>query len=402
MELSFLALMGVFVSGLALNLTPCVYPMLSVTVALFGGRQEKKLKTSFLRASVYFLGIILMYSSLGAAAALSGGFFGAVLQNSWVLILISVVMVILALSMFGIYEFMLPPQIVNWLGGTKRTGYVGIFLSGLLVGVFAAPCIGPPIVALFTVASQLENAAAGFWLFFVLAIGLGLPYLLLGTFSGLLKKLPKSGDWLIWVKKLFGVALLGLSFFYFALALYPNLLPNVWPIVLFGGAVYLGFLEKSGDRNLTFQNAKRILGVLVIGGVLVATFGRPKERVIWTSFSDEAFAQATEARKPVALEFFADWCIPCHELNRYTFTNPKVIQALSGFTRFRVDATNPTSEKTSKPLEDFNVLGVPTIIFFNSNGIEVEGARITGYVPPAEFLEYLDLVNKTRENGGSS
>ena len=203
-----LALVGIFISGLALNLTPCVYPMLSVTIALFShetGRGEKHLGAAFGKALLYVAGMASTYSALGVSAALTGGFFGAAVQNQWVLLALALLMFALALSMFGLYEIQAPSFLLNWIGSKRRVGFIGIFLSGLFVGVFAAPCIGPPIVALLTFVGQTANPTTGFLVFFVLALGLGFPYLILGTFSGLLTKLPKSGEWLLWVKKVFGV-----------------------------------------------------------------------------------------------------------------------------------------------------------------------------------------------------
>src|SRR3989338_1494430 len=238
MEVSPLALLGIFLSGVALNLTPCVYPMLSVTVALFGGKTEKRLGVAFGKALLYVAGMVFMYSFLGGFAALTGGFFGAILQNQWVLFAISLLMFILALSMFGLYEFQAPSAILSWMGGVRRAGNLGIFLSGLFVGIFAAPCIGPPIVALLTWVGQSTNPAFGFLVFFVLALGLGLPYLILGTFSGLLSKLPKSGEWLVWVIKVFGVILISLSLFYLSLSLYVDFLPFIVPTALAAGGFF--------------------------------------------------------------------------------------------------------------------------------------------------------------------
>ncbi|MBI4372873.1 MAG: thioredoxin fold domain-containing protein [Candidatus Omnitrophica bacterium] len=396
MEVSPLAFLGIFLTGLALNLTPCVYPMLSVTVALFGQNTEKHLGAAFTKALVYVAGIVFMYSLLGGLAALTGGFFGATLQSPWVLISISVLMFILALSMFGLYEFRLPPALVNWVGGNRRAGNAGIFLSGLFVGIFAAPCIGPPIVALLTLVGQSASPASGFSVFFVLALGLGAPYLVLGTFSGLLSKLPKSGEWLVWIKKIFGVALIGLALFYLTLALYSDFLSLVVPITLIGGGVYLGFFDPSGNKKTWFLRVKQSIGSLaVIAGILIL-FGKPIAGVVWEPYSGGKVKMAKEMRKPVVIDFYADWCIPCHELERYTYSNQAVIQALEPFVRLKVDATNPNTKEALEPIEKFDVIGVPTILFLDPDGKEVPEARITGYVPPAEFLKSSGtVVNST-------
>ncbi len=396
MELSFAAFIGVFFTGLALNLTPCVYPMLSVTVALFAP-DRKSSGQSFLKALVYVMGMASMYSALGLIAAFTGGFFGALIQNQWILLGISVVMFVLALSMFGIYEFQMPSWLLNWVSRKKRAGFLGLFLSGLFVGIFAAPCIGPPIVGLLTLVGQSGNPVSGFFIFFILALGLGLPYLLIGTFSGLLSTLPKSGAWLVWVKKVFGVVLLGLALFYFCLALYPDFLNSVIPMTLATGGVYLGFLDQIGNKSAFFKKIKLGFGALAIAGSFFFLTGKPVKGVVWETYTKEKINLAKETKQPVVMDFFADWCIPCHELDQHTYSNPKVIEALAPFAKFKVDATNPNSKEAMEPIETFEIVGVPTIIFLSPNGKEVPNTRITGYVPPAEFLDNLKPVLKTIE-----
>ncbi|MBI4368480.1 MAG: thioredoxin family protein [Candidatus Omnitrophica bacterium] len=397
MELSPLALFGILLSGLALNLTPCVYPMLSVTVALFGKDGNRSFGAAFRKALLYVSGIILMYSTLGVVAALTGGFFGAILQNSPVLLIIAFLMFLLALSMFGLYEIQVPSEFLNWAGGKRSASSVGIFISGLLVGVFAAPCVGPPIVALLALVGQSSNPFSGFLVFFVLALGLSLPYFILGTFSGLLSKLPKSGEWLVWVKKVFGVVLLGLSLFYLSLSLYSDFLPLVVPTALAVGGVYLGFFDRNGDQVKAFKHFKRFAGTAAVLGALFLLFAKPTEGVVWETYTPEKLALAAQAKKPVVIDFFADWCLPCHELERYTYSNSEVIDALTPFARLKVDATNPNTPESLEPVNRFDVVGVPTVLFLDPNGKEIAGTRITGYVPPAEFLEIVDTVHDAAE-----
>ncbi|MBI5464637.1 MAG: hypothetical protein HY966_06785, partial [Ignavibacteriales bacterium] len=246
---SLVAFLAIFVIGLALNLTPCVYPMLSVTVSLFGSQTETNIVRIVLKAVVYVLGIASMYSALGVTAALGGGLFGGWLQNPWVLGSIAALLFGLALSSFGLYQIQMPYWLTSKLGGTTGTGLIATYLSGLVVGVFAAPCVGPPVIALMTLVGSKGDPVFGFWAFFTLALGLGFPYLILGTFSGLLKKIPRSGTWMVWVERIFGVVLTGAALFYFALALAPKIAQYVVPFTLVAGGAYLGFIEKSGREN---------------------------------------------------------------------------------------------------------------------------------------------------------
>lgn len=398
MELTFTAFIGIFLTGLALNLTPCVYPMLSVTVALFSSSEKKSSGNSFFRALIYVIGMASMYSALGLIAALTGGFFGAFIQNQWVLLAISAIMFFLALSMFGVYEFQMPSWFLSWISEKRSTGFFGLFLSGLFVGIFTAPCIGPPIVALLTLVGQSGNPISGFFVFFILALGLGLPYLLIGTYSSLLRQLPRSGTWLVWVKKLFGIILLGLALFYFSLSLYPDFLPWVIPTSLILGGIYLGFLDATGNQSSAFKKIKFAVGGLAILFGIFWMMAKPVPGVVWDAYSKEKINLAKQGGKPVILNFHADWCIPCHELDRYTYTDPEVVKTLEPFVRLKVDATNPNSEEALEPIETFEILGVPTIIFLDSSGREAPNTRVTGYVSPKDFLDNMKPMLETLES----
>lgn len=380
-------LITIFFIGLALNLTPCVYPMLTVTVSIFGNQTDTNILRVFSKALVYVLGIATMYSVLGVLAALSGGLFGSALQSPWVLFAIGVMLFALALSSFGLYEITLPYWLTSKLGGTQSTGFIGVYLSGLVVGVFAAPCIGPPVIALLAFVGAKGDVVFGFWSFFILSLGLGLPYLILGTFSGLLTKLPKSGLWMVWVKKLFGVVLVGVAAFYIGLAFFPAYTAWAIPATLLLGGVYLGFLEGSGRTQKGFRAFKVALGVAAVAGGVVMSNVLLKPSVEWTPFTQEAFDAAKAEGKPIVLDFYADWCIPCLELDRSTFTDEAVIEAMEPFARFKVDLTNFDSPESEALRQQFEVAGVPTILFLDEAGQERISARVVGFLGPEEFLE---------------
>ncbi len=397
----FWAFAGIFLIGLALNLTPCVYPMLSVTVSLFGSRKEEesKLASSFFMAFVYVMGIVFMYSVLGVAAAFTGALFGSWLQSPVVLAGIGILIFALALSMFGLYELQPPSSWMQSLSGTQRKtgGVVGHFFSGLVVGVFAAPCIGPPIIALLAFVGSQGDPLFGFTIFFVMAFGLGFPYLILGTFSGLLSKLPKSGTWMVWVKKVFGVVLVGVALFYLALAFFPAYSFHVIIVTVITGGIYLGFLESSGRGLKTFTRVKWALGVglLIIGGMMIQNL--QKEGIKWEAYSDEKYAAAVEAGTPIMMDFYADWCIPCLELERSTFVDPDVIDATLDFKRFKVDMTQYETEASRELRDRFEVAGVPTIVFIGPGGEEITDARVVGFLRADRFLERVNLLREAAE-----
>jgi len=223
-------------------------------------------------------------------------------------------------------------------------------------------------------------------LFFVMSLGLGLPYLILGTFSGLLSKIPRSGVWLVWVERLFGVVLLTLAVFYLFLAVYPQGLKWLLPAAISAGGVYLGFFEKSAAKTPHFTRFKEIFGfaaVLVAFGLI---FLSPKQKVLWEPYSDTRLALARQNAQPVIMDFYADWCIPCHELDRFTYTDSRVIKTLDGFARLKVDMTRPDDPNTAAAMEKFEIVGVPTIIFLDPSGKEVPETRVTGFIPPDEFM----------------
>ena len=392
----FWAFAGIFLIGLALNLTPCVYPMLSVTVSLFGSRKEEesKLGSSFFMAFVYVMGIVFMYSVLGVAAAYTGALFGSWLQSPIVLAGIGIFIFALALSMFGLYELQPPSSWMQSLSGTQRKtgGVVGHFFSGLVVGVFAAPCIGPPIIALLAFVGSQGDPLFGFAIFFVMAFGLGFPYLVLGTFSGLLSKMPKSGTWMVWVKKLFGVVLIGVALFYLSLAFFPGYSFHVIIATVLIGGIYLGFLESSGRDVKTFTRIKWALGVASLVLAFMLFQNLQKEGIIWEEYSDEQISDAIENNQPIMMDFYADWCIPCLELERSTFTDSDVIEATENFRRFKVDMTQYESEESRELRERFDIAGVPTIVFIDPEGNEISDARVVGFLRADRFLERVQLL----------
>jgi thiol:disulfide interchange protein DsbD len=399
----FWAFAGIFLIGLALNLTPCVYPMMSVTVSLFGNSSdsESKLSSSFFMAFVYVMGIVFMYSILGVAAAFTGALFGSWLQSPYVLAGIGILIFGLALSMFGLYELQPPSSWMQSLSGTQRKtgGVLGHFFSGLVVGVFAAPCIGPPIIALLAFVGSQGDPLFGFTIFFVMAFGLGFPYLILGTFSGLLSKMPKSGTWMVWVKKIFGVVLVGVALFYIALAFFPGYSFHVIIATVIIGGIYLGFLESSGKGVKTFTRIKWGVGMamLVLGVMMLMNL--QKEGIEWETYTDESYTEAIENNQAVMMDFYADWCIPCLELERSTFVDENVINATQNFRRFKVDMTNYESESSQQLRETFEVAGVPTIVFIGPDGEEIENARVVGFLNANSFMERVNMLRDVSNSG---
>lgn len=390
-----LSLIAVFFLGLSLNLTPCVYPMISITVSLFahpslaspaaGGDRWR----AFLHACIYVLGICLMYSALGAFAAATGKIFGAWLQSPWVLAGVGFFLLIPALSMFDLFHFHVP-GLPQHLPGNVFLRY---FVSGVIAGLVAAPCVGPPVIALLANTAIQNNPGQAFLTFFVLSLGLGLPYLIFGTFSGHIKHLPKSGAWLIWVKQALGFILLGWAFFYFALAFKPALLQWVIPVDMLIAGVYLGFLER-GNHKRPFEIFKKICGVILIAAAILLIFRPVQDGVIWEKYDAAIVKEIRQSGKPVIFDFYADWCIPCHELDQTTYRDPRVIKILENFRRIKVDLTKEDDELSANAIDEYEVQGVPTILFLDPQGKEITKMRTAGYISADELLLLLEAYHK--------
>ena len=318
---------SVFFLGLGLNLTPCVYPMLSITISLFRGSEGEPHGRAFFKALAYVLGMVTMYSVLGLVAAMTGSFFGEWLQNFWGQFMAGIIMTALALSMLGLYQFRLPSWLMPSRQGAFKATHLSFFISGLLVGIIAAPCIGPAVLTLLTFVSAQQDKFFGFSLFFVMALGLGMPYLVLGTFSGLLKKLPKSGAWLVWFERLMGVVLLAFGIFYVAIAFKWPFLKGIVPGAFVAGGLYLGWIERSASPSKRFRVFQRIVGTLAVA-IGLFLFILPKGGLVWEKYHPGILEEARVSGQPVILDFYADWCIPCHELDQFTYSDPKVLVTL--------------------------------------------------------------------------
>lgn len=391
-------LLAVFAGGVALNLTPCVYPLIPVTISYFGGRSDHAAGGLGLAAHglLYLAGMALMNSMLGVFAALSGHLLGMVLQNPFTLIFVSAVLLGFALSMFGFWEFRLP-GFVTGIAAKNYAGYFGSLFMGLTVGLIAAPCVGPFVVGLLVWVAATGNPWFGFVVFFSLSLGMGLPLFVLAVLSGQMKKLPRSGEWMIWVRKLMGWILVGMAAYFLRPLLSDFAGLAVLAATAVAAGIHLGWIDSSEGGFPAFGRVKKAVGIFGIGVAFAVVWSGAvlPEGIRWLPYSNLALAEAKASGKPVIIDFYADWCSPCKMMDRVTFRDGSVVKAAEdGFVTLQVDLTRRGDSRVDELLRRFDVRGVPTVIFLEPGGEERKDLRVQEFVPPERFLPRMEAVKK--------
>ncbi|MGB5081232.1 MAG: protein-disulfide reductase DsbD [Burkholderiales bacterium] len=408
-----------FGAGLLLTFTPCVLPMIPILSGIIvgEGRQANR-RRALVLSLAYVLGMTVTYTAIGIAAALSGSLLSAALQNAWVLAAFASVFVLLALSMFGFYELQLPSgwharlaETSSRLGG----GHLGaVVLMGVLSAAIVSPCIAAPLAGALLYIGQTRDTVLGGAALFSMAIGMGVPLVLVGVSEGML--LPKAGHWMKAVKQFFGVLLLAVAIWILAPAIPVSLQMLLWAVLLVGSGVFLGALEPLPHGTSGWARLWKAAGVLALlaglaqgvgalagardplqplAGVFAASSGSEPVRFETIRTSADLDSRLKTAGRPVMLDFYADWCVSCKELERFTFTDPEVRARLSAMMLLRADVTANTADDKAL-LRRFRLFGPPGIIFFDASGREIEGLRVIGYQPAGKFIRSLDLAAAQR------
>lgn len=398
-ESIWLTLLALFLGGLALNLTPCVYPLIPITISYFGGKSETIRGHTIVHGIFYMFGLAVTNSILGLSAALSGGMLGAALQHPLVLIFVASVMVAMGLSFFGLWELRLPKSLTQF-ASKGYPGFLGTFFMGLTLGIVAAPCLGPFILGLLIYVGQMGNPFLGFLYFFVLSIGLGLPLAVLAVFSGAVARLPKSGDWMLWIRKLMGWVLMAMAAFMISFVVSHNLLkPALLAGVAIVAGIHLGWLDKTGRKLRVFTYLKKALGTALICGGIVFILLIPHHagKIEWIPYKQSIVEKAAEEKKPLIIDFYAEWCAPCRLMDKEVFANHDVVKLMRNLISLRVDLTNAKASH-DRLLRQYQIRGIPTTVFINRQGTEERKLRIVGLVTKSEFLKRLTVLLKRSDS----
>ncbi|MFK8138867.1 MAG: protein-disulfide reductase DsbD family protein [Bdellovibrionales bacterium] len=389
----FFTFLFVFFAGLLTSFTPCVFPMIPITLAVIGSKADGQSRAkSFMVSLVYVLGIALTYSILGVIAAQSGALFGSFMANPVVVGVIAGVLIMMSLSMFGLFEFKTPDKLTNKLmPKAMQKGYFGAFVSGLLAGVIASPCVGPVLVGILTFVAKEQSPTLGFFLLFTFAMGLGLLFLVLGTFSSLVNYLPKSGPWMNFTKFIFGISMLGLAIYFLEPVISQAWIHSFIGFATVALAIGYGRFRQKADQ-WTQQIIKAIAFISLLVGVGFATFGmvtvftgveppknfRQSKMAGWEIYSEAALKEALKNKKAAIIDFKADWCAACIELEKYTFSTPRFKNLSKEFALFYVDATDITDD-VKVIIDKYKVQGLPTVVILDQSGNEIENLRTTGF-----------------------
>ena len=401
---SFLLFLLVFVAGFLTSLTPCVYPVIPIVMGYIGTHSgNKKLKGFYL--SIFFvLGLAIVYSIFGLIAATTGTMMGLSFQNPLVVIFIAVIFILMGLSLAGLFEIPVPTSLSSMVHSGNKSQVIGSLLVGGVSGIIAVPCVGPVLIALLSWISQTGNILLGFWLTFTFSLGLGVIFLLVGTFSAVLSALPKGGNWMNYVKYFFAFLLLGGGIYFLSTITAEWIDYLLWGVFLIAAAVFMGlFKSLEDDAGLKSKIFKVILVlILLIGAFLFmkaldikyfplkysqAAVENTHVQLPWIGDFEEGKKTALAENKILLVDTYADWCASCKELDKYTFSDPDVSERLKEFVLVRLDFTKKTdaNEMLRKSLK---VIGMPTVIFFNPEGKEIK--RFSGFKDKEKFLSFLN------------
>ena len=403
------AVFGFFLLGLGLAFTPCVLPMLPLLSAIvIGQNQRPNMWRAFALSFVYVQGMALTYTLLGLIVAAIGLPFQVALQHPYVMIGLSIIFVLLALSMFGVFTLQLPSSLqtkLSLLSQQQKAGaFGGVFLMGMIAGLVASPCTSAPLSGALLYVAQSGDLFTGAITLYLLALGMGVPLILITLFGN--KILPKSGMWMETVKKLFGFVMLALPVFLISRILPDEWTPKLWAMLGTAFFIWFAFQMPKNGTGWVFRILFLVAAMISVKPLQAWVWGespapsavenKEVSHVEFKKVKSEAELQQAlaENNKPlVMLDLYADWCVACKEFEKETFSDPSVQKAFGDMLLLQVDMTK-NSEENRALMTKYKVLGLPTILFFNRDGKEIEGSRVNGFMPPVEFLQWIEKISK--------
>ena len=403
------AVFGFFLLGLGLAFTPCVLPMLPLLSAIvIGQNQRPNMWRAFALSFVYVQGMALTYTLLGLIVAAIGLPFQVALQHPYVMIGLSIIFVLLALSMFGLFTLQLPSSLqtkLSLLSQQQKAGaFGGVFLMGMIAGLVASPCTSAPLSGALLYVAQSGDLFTGAITLYLLALGMGVPLILITLFGN--KILPKSGMWMETVKKLFGFVMLALPVFLISRILPDEWTPRLWAMLGTAFFIWFAFQMPKNGTGWVFRILFLVAAMISVKPLQTWVWGESQapsavenkavSHVEFKKVKSEAELQQALAENNkllVMLDLYADWCVACKEFEKETFSDPSVQKAFGDMLLLQVDMTK-NSEENRALMTKYKVLGLPTILFFNRDGKEIEGSRVNGFMPPVEFLQWIEKISK--------
>lgn len=394
--------------GIAASLTPCVYPMIAITVSVFGASKATSRARAFALSATFVAGLVAMFVPLGVVAALTGKTFGSVLSNVWVNVGLAAFFAALAASMFGAFDLDLPAGLKRRLAGTGSSGFLGAFVLGLACGPIAAPCTGPFLTGLLAFIATSQSIGIGSTSMSAFALGLGTPFFLVGAFA---MQLPKGGRWMVHVKSLSGLLLLIVAAYFLGNSFEPLrewASPSIGFLLAMVGAVVVGLLLGAVHKDFADSEWPVRIGKGV--GVLLVTVGgfgfitgtlTPERRLAFErplagedlqALVQRVKADALDEDRPVFLDFTAAWCTACKEIEKKTFPDERVQQAAGRYLAVQLDLTDDSDPSVERAFAEYAIVGLPTLILLDSTGAEQK--RFFGdFVPPDELAAAMEAID---------
>lgn len=396
-----------FLGGLLVSLTPCVYPMIPITLSIIGGRDENvSFHKGLILSLTYVAGLSLTYALLGLAAATFGAQIRGFIQGNLFQGMVSIIFFLLALSMFDLILLQAPAALRNRLGSIKHTGLSGIFMMGMVSGLMASPCVAAPLAGILAFIASTGSQFIGFFMLLLFAWGMSVPLLLIGAFSGSLNALPKAGDWMNRVKEFYGFLLLAAAL-YFARPLLGIPLTELGIAAMLASfAAFLGLFSPIADDAGLKPRVFKSFGVVAIAvacafaisaasqwGCLCLPKSQSEKRsdqaeIAWHHDFQQAMAEAKQTNRPVFIDFRADWCSVCKDLELNVFPQPEIRALLKRMVALKIDATSP-DDAINQTLKQFGVVGLPTLIILKPDGKEISELRTIGFISTAQLEKKL-------------